>query len=258
MTEEDAINKLIEIINQAEELLCKNDNVECLRRWNKNAEIVIEKFFGRNSKHLENFNKYGYASGNPLLGNQLIKVYQGHTNSNITVLKSCIDEIKEYGFESSNKVIETSAIDKIKLIIKRFHQIARQLRKRHSDRATLEIEDEYDVQDLFHALLKLYFDDVRAEEWTPSYAGSASRVDFLLKNEQIIIEIKKTRQGLKNKEVGEQLIIDTHKYQTHPDCKNLICFVYDPEGRISNPRGIENDLSKEFNGLPVLVFITPH
>ena len=80
MTEEDAINRLIEIISQAEELLCKNDNIQCLRIFNKNAEIVIKEFFGRDSKNLENFNKYGYASGNPLLGNQLIKVYQGHTN----------------------------------------------------------------------------------------------------------------------------------------------------------------------------------
>lgn len=80
LLEEDAINRLIEIISQAEELLCKNDNIQCLRIFNKNAEIVIKEFFGRDSKNLENFNKYGYASGNPLLGNQLIKVYQGRTN----------------------------------------------------------------------------------------------------------------------------------------------------------------------------------
>jgi hypothetical protein len=80
---------------------------------------------------------------------------------------------------------------------------------------------------------------------------------FLLKDEQIIIEIKKTRKGLGAREVGEQLIIDTQKYQVHPDCKTLICFVYDPERRIANPRGIERDLNKDFNGLPVSVFITP-
>lgn len=45
----------------------------------------------------------------------------------------------------------------------------------------LFLEDEYDVQDLPHALLLLYFDDVRAEEWTPSYAGKSARMDFLLK-----------------------------------------------------------------------------
>ena len=42
------------------------------------------------------------------------------------------------------------------------------------------MEDEYDVQDLFHALLTIYFEDIRKEEWSPSYAGGASRMDFLL------------------------------------------------------------------------------
>ncbi len=76
------------------------------------------------------------------------------------------------------------------------------------NRETLKIEDEYDVQDLLHALLLLYFDDVRTEEWTPSYAGKSSRMDFLLKNERVVIEVKKTRLGLADKELGDQLIID--------------------------------------------------
>ena len=37
--------------------------------------------------------------------------------------------------------------------------IARQLRERHDNRATLETEDEYDVQDLVHALLRWDFND---------------------------------------------------------------------------------------------------
>ena len=57
-----------------------------------------------------------------------------------------------------------------------------------------EIKDEYDVQDLLNALLRLNFDDVRPEEYTPSYAGSSTRVDFLLKKEKIVIEVKKTRK----------------------------------------------------------------
>jgi hypothetical protein len=113
------------------------------------------------------------------------------------------------------------------------------------------------VQDLLHALLLIDFDDIRPEEWTPSYAGSSSRMDFLLKNEQIVIEAKKTRKGLGAKEVGEQLIVDIQKYQAHPDCKTLICFVYDPEGRIPNPKGIENDLNCTEDDLTVKVIITP-
>jgi hypothetical protein len=153
-----------------------------------------------------------------------------------------------------------SEVDYFKLIeqiCSRFHLIARQLRTRYNDRETLVIDDEYDTQDLLHALLHIYFDDIRPEEWAPSYAGGCSRVDFLLKEEKIIIEVKRTRKTLKAKHVGEQLIIDSEKYRTHPDCKKLFCFVYDPEGWISNPRGLENDLNKKEDNFEVKVLIVP-
>ena len=150
-----------------------------------------------------------------------------------------------------------NGIQIIERIIQRFHLTAKQLRERYDARQTLDIEDEYDVQDLLHALLRIYFDDIRPEEWTPSYAGSCSRVDFLLKEEKIIIEVKKTRKSLGGKELGEQLIIDIEKYKNHPDCKTLYCFVYDPEGRIPNPQGIEKDLNREVDGFKVIVHIVP-
>jgi hypothetical protein len=52
-----------------------------------------------------------------------------------------------------------------------------------------------------HAWLRIFFDDVRDEEWTPSYAGGAARMDFL----QTVLDVKKTRNGLGSKEIGEQL-----------------------------------------------------
>ena len=128
-------------------------------------------------------------------------------------------------------------------LFNRFHQVARQLRSRHDERPTLDISDEYDVQDLLHSLLKLYFDDIRPEEWTPSYAGGSSRMDFLLKNEQLVVEVKKTRDNLRDRLIGEQLIVDIARYKEHPDCKTLVCFIYDAEGLIANPTGLESDLN---------------
>ncbi|MGN7787758.1 DUF2321 domain-containing protein [Niabella sp. 22666] len=130
-------------------------------------------------------------------------------------------------------------------IMDRFHLVVKQIRQRYNDRTSLDVKDEYDVQDLLHSLLKIYYDDIRTEEWNPSYAGSSTRSDFLLKNEKIVIEVKKTRSNLKAKQLGEQLIIDIAKYKTHPDCKLLYCFVYDPDGYINNPQGIENDLKED-------------
>lgn len=143
-------------------------------------------------------------------------------------------------------------------IFENFHTCARQLKRRHSNRPTLEIGDEYDVQDLLNALLRLHFKDVRPEEWTPSYAGGNNRMDFLLKDEEIAIEVKMTRDGLKDKEVGDQLLIDIAKYQAHPNCKSLYCFVYDPGGYIRNPRGLEKDLLSATTGnIDVKVYIRP-
>lgn len=142
-------------------------------------------------------------------------------------------------------------------IFERFHIVSRQLLRRHENRDTIQLRDEYDVQDLLHALLRLHFEDVRPEEWTPSYSGGANRMDFLLKDEEIAIEVKMTRVGLKDKELGEQLIIDIAKYQNHPNCKCLYCYVYDPEGIIRNPRGMEKDLMEIDKGFPVHVFVRP-
>lgn len=180
--------------------------------------------------------------------------YINSVETGISILRAAKEEI-EQGFALTPSNI-TPPTEVIRNICDRFHLIARQLRSRYSERETLDIQDEYDVQDLLHALLHLNFDDIRPEEWTPNNAGKCTRVDFLLKSERIMIEVKKTRKGLGSAEVGSQLIEDIHRYRGHPDCDALICFVYDPDGRITNPRGLENDLTKD-GDFPVRVYIRP-
>jgi hypothetical protein len=164
-------------------------------------------------------------------------------------------EVFEKAYAATKQQVEPISV--LNLLSIRFHQVARQLRSRYSHRPTLDVDDEYDVQDLLHALLRIHFNDIRPEEWTPSYAGKSGKMDFLLKTEQVVIETKKARKGLDAKVLGDELLIDIQRYQAHPDCKTLFCFVYDPEGKIANPTGIENDLSKTHNDLKVLVVIGP-
>jgi len=128
---------------------------------------------------------------------------------------------------------------------------------RREYRATLEVEDEYDVQDLFYALLRMEFDDIVTEDWMPSYTDSANRTSYLLKREKIAIVVKKTRPGLGAREVADQLVIDGQRYSTHPDCTTLFCFVYDPEGRIGNPRGLEAELTSISDEHTIEVMISP-
>lgn len=260
MNKSNAISKLSSLVDRANALDFKTGNSQPIVKWKRDADAAIRNIFGIDSHHIKEFENLNYSLSS-ICEEDLLLGFQSSDEilgSSITFLESMIDEIEEYWNEADKNLnVVMNANENVELIINRFHQVCRQLSHRYSNRSTLNINDEYDVQDLFHALLKLYFDDVRPEEYTPSYAGAASRTDFLLKKEQIIIELKKSRSSLRAKQVGEQLIVDSQRYQAHPDCKRIICFVYDPEGFIANPKGIENDLSKEMNGIPVSVFIRP-
>lgn len=142
-------------------------------------------------------------------------------------------------------------------LCRRFPLFVERLQARQRNRAALEVQDEYDVQDLLHAILNLHFDDVRPEECTPSYAANASRVDFLLPGERIVIEAKMTRANLGQRDIVDQLIIDRARYETAPHVDTLICLVYDPSRRCSNPAAIEADVAQSAGRLKVAVVVCP-
>jgi hypothetical protein len=58
----------------------------------------------------------------------------------------------------------------------------------------------------------------------------------------IVVDDKSKRIGLIDLRLGFQWKIHKSLVQY---CKTLICFVYDPKGRISNPKGLERDLAKK-------------
>lgn len=227
--------------------------------WNNALIRFMEKNYGIDSTTTKIFKEREYSP--PIFyecsHSQFVKIFECDLKTSIEELKRILKEVTDEDIfvkEDNNKE-NINAVDKVLRLTERFHLVARQLRHRYDSRETIKISDEYDVQDLFHALLHINFDDIRAEEWTPSYAGKSSRQDFLLKKENIVIEIKKTRKGLSAKELGDELIIDVGRYKVHPNCKTLVCFVYDPEEIIINPIGIEDDLTSKGTDLNVIVKI---
>jgi len=215
--------------------------------WIATVEDFIINKFGHHStayKLFKNFNP------DHLNGHKSSEFISGQTHI-LGALKACY----EITPRNDVKVFDENYL--LKNIFEKFHLVVIQLRQRYNSRSTLEVVDEYDVQNLLHCLLKLHFNDIRREEWTPSYAGNSSRMDFLLKKEQTVIEVKKTRIGLDDKELGKQLIIDKEKYKVHPDCKKLICFVYDPDGKILNPKGLQNDLNSKTDNFSIEIIIKP-
>lgn len=254
LTKEQKINTLRQQVYEIQKI----KTISEFKKWRRDTEIAIENIFGVGTRHAKDFSDAFFVwdiSVDYSTVSDFPKMLSNKSDVN-AVLHSFISEVEKID-DGATVLAAKNNLVAIENLCRRFHLVARQLRSRHDGRDTINIEDEYDVQDLFHALLILEFNDIRSEEWTPSYAGSASRTDFLLKQEQIVVEIKKTRKDLGAKQIGEQLIIDIKRYKSHPDCKALICFVYDPEGRITNPRGIENDLNGEHERVDVKVIIAP-
>ena len=152
---------------------------------------------------------------------------------------------------------ESGTLEILRRVCARFHLVARQLRLRKEYRPTLEINDEYDLQDLFYALLRLQFDEVGTEEWTPAYTNGAPRTSYLLDWEKTVVVVKQTRSGLTTRDLAEQIAADTAHYSARPNGKALVCFVYDPDGRVGNPRGLEADLSSSNGSYSVEVIVAP-
>lgn len=139
-------------------------------------------------------------------------------------------------------------LDAVKVVLElgyKFLYVERELKHRHGGRATLEVTDEYDSQDLFRALLAIFFADVRPEDVTPSYAGGSARVDFVIPDYELAIELKYARTSMTARSLGDELIIDRGRYDTRKDVRHLICVVFDHDGILRGPRGVEADLTKE-------------
>lgn len=260
MSQTDSIARLQRQIDRLMALTCSFADDPAFIKWKRDTELAIKHIFETGTRHLKDFDDisftpFSYSMVDP--DPEWRRAFQRGRSEADAILQSMIEELQEYPPTVLQSIQEEPEVNRVSRICQRFHLVARQLCQRHDSRPTLEVQDEYDVQDLLHALLKIEFDDVRAEEWTPSYAGKSSRMDFLLKHEQVVVETKKTRKDLGQKQIGDELIIDIARYKSHPDCKLLFCFVYDPDGRIANPTGIERDLSIEKPGFKVQVLIAP-
>lgn len=140
---------------------------------------------------------------------------------------------------------ELDAVSTVLAIGEKFLLVQRSLSRRSpSNRPPLEFADEYDDQYLMRALLVQYFDDVRPEDYVPTYAGGNSRVDFLLPEYGLAIELKHTRNGLDDRHLGEELVIDSQRYRNANKANHLLVLVFDHDGRLTNPRGLERDLQR--------------
>lgn len=145
----------------------------------------------------------------------------------------------------------------IERMLLRFHRFAKDLEHRPRGRKGIQLDDEYDVQFLVNALLRLQFDNVKSEEPSPSMAAGGTRTDFFLPEHGLFIELKMTRDDMTVRSLADALILDIARYRAHPECHAIIFFVYDPRGLVKNVVALRTELSEIAGELPVSLIVSP-
>ncbi len=216
-------------------------------KWQSKSIAFLEQILGTDDFRLKKFKE------------EVRNNFYDHVQIGIGILESIIEDIDRNNFktEISKRNTELEPFLHIEAILNNFHEVVKQLSHRQRDREPLKINDEYDVQYLLNSLLRIHFNDVREEEPTPSSAGKSTKVDFLIKDCNAVIETKMARKTLKDKEVGNELILDIKRYSEHPSCDMLYCFIYDPKGYIRNQGGLKNDLEDFPSNMDVKIIICP-
>jgi hypothetical protein len=239
---------------------CERNSV--FDKWHKDVEINLGYIFrDDNRMHIHDFKMINFRQKAQSWADEVFEKippndYLDGLQKSKALLLSYIDEINNY-WKNGEADVSNNDLSNLKLLLFNFHKVVMQLLVRHDHRNTIEIIDEYDVQDLIAVLLHIFFDDIRQEEYTPSYAGGESRIDFLLNDSNIALEIKKTRSTLTDKQIGDQLLVDISRYKSHPKVRKLICFIYDPDWIIRNRKALVNDLIESGKVLQAEIFIVP-
>lgn len=148
-------------------------------------------------------------------------------------------------------------LEQILSVLQRLPLALDTLCRRRRNREAFVVADEYDLQDILEAILRVHFDDVRNEERTPSAAGGSAQIDFFIPAVGLAIEAKMTRSSQSARQVGDELIADIARYRGHPGCRALVGVVLDSLGTITNPHGFEADLVSVAGSLPMRVLVLP-
>jgi hypothetical protein len=136
----------------------------------------------------------------------------------------------------------------------RFHRAALKLGSSRTGSSVFAINNEYDVQTLMHALLATRFDDIRPEEWTPSYAGSFSSdadVNIMIINVQAF-----NARGKDARRIYEELDHFQSRKPIDVIRRNRPIMILDEPQKMEGAKTVEG--LKEFDPLFVLRYSATH
>ncbi len=114
-------------------------------KWQRDTEVALERIFGASSRNVTDFKELRYSLGaysSSTPDSAFQEAYVRGLARAQAVLASMVDEVRTFPFDSDDAPGAPDALNLIERICLRFHVAARQLRHRHDDRSTLELNDE--------------------------------------------------------------------------------------------------------------------
>lgn len=173
----DTLKKLIEEIDILKAINWREPDYEV---WKGKAIRYVKKQFGDDSDYA---NEIKDVLNPPVLvttdtpDSYWVNLRRETLASARAHLQGYLDELEQSTPDESKSIIGINigpsnadiVMANLQRIFTNFHFVVKSIAKRYASRPTLEVNDEYDVQDLLLALMRIFFDDIRREEWTPSY-----------------------------------------------------------------------------------------
>jgi ParB/RepB/Spo0J family partition protein len=101
-------------------------------------------------------------------------------------------------------------------------------------RTSTKFNNERELQHFIYSVLRCLFCSTEFEDPTKKICGSGNRLDFVIRDHCIIIEIKYVRDEVHAKKIRDELLIDYPLYQKSEYGKTIINYIYDPNDYITN------------------------
>jgi REase_DpnII-MboI len=115
-------------------------------------------------------------------------------------------------------------------LCKRLRFAAKQLTRRRAGKPDFNIGDEYDVQDLLHAIIRCYLKYSVQEDPISTVAGTkSSRADIAIEELGVLIDLKFVRSPNDQKQLLSDFAEDLVLYSKWPHLKTFVFCVYNSD-----------------------------
>jgi REase_DpnII-MboI len=163
--------------------------------------------------------------------NQGAQIKGPSLNAFVDALEIILGRLDNYNdaeeFRMGTLVTVNTDIELAERICARVAKAARILTARRGKKASFEIKDEYDVQDLIHALFRAFFKYPVTENPLPKAAGAVStRADLCIEELGLIMEAKFVRAQKDQARIEKELATDLIFYSAWEPLKYLFFVVY--------------------------------